>query len=113
VGDSVIIDQQKFLFKELQQVPHSNYMSFVATVVVDNQKILQPEKRFYSIRSMSMTEAAIDGSLFLTLGEKITNESWAFRIQNKPLVHWIWFGGFLMAFGALISIFDKRYRSLK
>ena len=66
---------------------------------------------------MCMTEAAVSsgffGDLYLSLGERINNESWTVRIYIKPFVQWIWYGCFLMALGGLMALLDKRYRSKK
>jgi len=35
------------------------------------------------------------------------------RIHYKPFVLWIWLGAVLMAFGGVLAITDKRYRSSK
>jgi cytochrome c-type biogenesis protein CcmF len=32
------------------------------------------------------------------------------RIYYKPFVDWIWAGCFIMAFGGLLAITDRRYR---
>ncbi|BBI67001.1 hypothetical protein PKHYL_11920 [Psychrobacter sp. KH172YL61] len=80
---------------------------------------LHPEKRTYIISTMPMTEAAIDASLmrdvYVALGEPIAENSnqWAFRIYVKPLIRWIWLGALIMAFGALLSMLDNRYRIKK
>jgi cytochrome c-type biogenesis protein CcmF len=31
----------------------------------------------------------------------------------KPFINWIWLGAFIMAFGGVLSISDKRYRMTK
>ena len=80
---------------------------------------LYPEKRNYIISMMPMTEAAIDANLmrdvYVALGEPIAEDSneWAFRIYVKPLIRWIWLGALIMAFGALLSMLDSRYRIKK
>lgn len=33
------------------------------------------------------------------------------RVYDKPYVTWIWFGTIIMSLGALIAMFDKRYRT--
>ncbi len=35
------------------------------------------------------------------------------RLYYKPFVRFIWLGGILMALGGLLSVLDRRYRSLK
>ena len=72
------------------------------------------KKRFYPVQKTVMTEAAVDAKLsrdlYVALGEELAGPSWALRIYVKPFVRWIWLGGLLMAFGALLALLDKRYR---
>jgi cytochrome c-type biogenesis protein CcmF len=51
----------------------------------------------------------------VALGEPIAEDSneWAVRIYVKPLIRWIWLGALIMAFGAVLSILDHRYRIKK
>ncbi|MBY8975558.1 heme lyase CcmF/NrfE family subunit [Rhodobacteraceae bacterium NNCM2] len=74
-----------------------------------------PEKRFYPVQQQPTTEAAIDSGLlrdvYLVLGDRQANgESWAVRAYWKPLANWIWLGCFVMAFGGLMSLSDRRFR---
>ena len=63
-----------------------------------------------------MTEAAIDAGLFrdlyVAMGDPVGDEgAWAIRLHYKPMVRWIWLGPIFMAFGAFVTLLDKRYRS--
>ena len=73
-----------------------------------------PEKRVYPVQRMPTTEAAIDPGLtrdvYLVLGDRAKDGSWAVRSYYKPLANWIWFGALIMAFGGVISLTDRRYR---
>ncbi|MEM9062258.1 MAG: heme lyase CcmF/NrfE family subunit [Pseudomonadota bacterium] len=74
-----------------------------------------PEKRFYPVQQMPTTEAAIDAGLardvYLVLGDlQRETGQWAVRSYLKPLANWIWIGSFIMAFGGLISLTDRRFR---
>ena len=75
---------------------------------------LIPEKRRYFASGQMMTEAAIDASvwrdLYIALGEPIEEGAWAVRLQFKPMVRWLWLGGALIGFGALLTVADRRYR---
>ena len=76
--------------------------------------VLHPEKRQYSVGMSVMTEADIDAGLFrdsfVAIGERITDEAWAIRLQYKPLVRWLWLGSLFMAAGGFLAIADRRYR---
>jgi len=62
-----------------------------------------------------MTEAAIDASvwrdLYIALGEPIGEDAWAVRLQYKPMVRWLWLGALMIGLGALVTVFDRRYRA--
>jgi len=62
-----------------------------------------------------MTEAAIDArlwrDLYIALGEPIGEQAWAVRLQYKPMVRWLWLGALMIGLGALVTAFDRRYRS--
>jgi cytochrome c-type biogenesis protein CcmF len=75
---------------------------------------LYPEKREYLVQTMPMTEAAINTGLtrdlYVSLGEPVSNGAWSVRVYYKPFVVWIWSGCFIMAFGGLLAVTDRRYR---
>ncbi len=122
-NDSINVEGYDFTIKDFREVKGSNFDATQAEVLVskDGQEVitLYPEKRNYIISMMPMTEAAIDASLmrdvYVALGEPIAEDSneWAFRIYVKPLIRWIWLGSLIMAFGALLSMLDRRYRIKK
>ena len=88
--------------------------------VSDGDKVistLSPERRIYTVRSMPMTEVAIDRGvtrdLYVALGEPVSATAWSVRLHHKPFVNWIWLGCLLMAFGGLLAVLDRRYRAVK
>ncbi|MDP5031764.1 heme lyase CcmF/NrfE family subunit [Paraglaciecola sp.] len=121
IGDSVQIQGYGFTFDEISQEQGPNYSAdrghFVITYNGKEITELYAEKRFYPVQRNSMTEAGIDSGitrdLFVALGEPLENGDWAIRIYVKPFVNWIWLGAFIMAFGGVLSMSDKRYRMKK
>jgi len=120
VGESVDLSGYRFSLASLDDLIGPNYSGVKGTVFVhgDDGKLvstLYPEKRFYHVQRMPMTEAAIDTGLFrdlyVSLGEALEDGSWVVRVYLKPFVDWIWGGAFLMALGGLLAISDKKYRS--
>ncbi len=119
---SVQLKDYRFRFDQIKQVRGANYDSTKAVVTVfkhDRQiATLYPEKRLYVVQRQPMTEVGIHGNfwrdLYVALGEPLdANQpegAWAVRVYYKPFVRWIWLGALLMAFGALLSMFDRRYR---
>ena len=35
------------------------------------------------------------------------------RIQYKPLIRYVWLGALIMAFGGLVAVSDRRYRTVR
>ena len=73
---------------------------------------LTPERRHYSVRTMNMNEPGIQGGLFgdlyVVLGEKMGPDAYAMRLHHKPLVRWIWLGGFLMMAGGALRLLGRK-----
>lgn len=117
-GDKVELVGYEFTFKGVVPLQGPNYSGQAGIVEIhkngDFIARLKAEKRFYTVQRSTMTEAGIDTNLlrdlFVALGDQLKDGSWALRLYVKPLVVWIWLGGFIMAAGGLLSMSDKRYR---
>lgn len=79
--------------------------------------ILRPEKRRYPTQQNVMTEASIDPGLmrdvYVALGEKLEADAWAVRVHYKAFVRLLWLGALIMSLGAVVAVFDKRYRRVQ
>ncbi|MEJ2043210.1 MAG: heme lyase CcmF/NrfE family subunit [Reinekea sp.] len=119
-GDSVEMDNYRFVFDQVSQQQGPNYTAQKGHVSVfrGDREVAQvnPEKRYYQVKGSVMTEAGIGGNLFrdiyVSMAEPLNDERtvWSMRLQVKPFVRWLWFGAILMAAGGILSITDKRYR---
>ena len=116
IGEAQYVAGYAFTLNGVEQFIANNYQGHKGDVLVmDGETAIQlaPEKRLYQT-GMPMTEAAIDPTLtrdlYVALGESLGNGDWSMRIYYKPMVRWIWLGGILIALGALIAAFDRRYR---
>ena len=74
-----------------------------------------PERRYYDVRTMTMSEVGLDasfwGDLYIVMGDNLGKGEFTFRLHYKPLIRWLWLGGILMALGALCSLINlKRKR---
>lgn len=120
-GQTVTIADYEVEFSGVEEVQGPNYISDkgIFDVYKNGEKVshLEPEKRFYTVQQMNMTEAGIHTTLtrdlFVALGEPLENGAWAVRLYYKPFVVWIWGGAFIMCIGGAFSIADKRYRIQK
>ena len=117
IGDTVKIGDYSLVFKDLREIKGPNFISDegVFDVLVDGRVYTEmtPEKRFYTTSRQTITEAAIDPGLtrdlYVALGERLDDGSWAVRVQFKPFVRWIWLGSIFMGIGGLLAAMDKRY----
>lgn len=116
IGDSLDVSGRSYELQSVQTIEARNYIAEQAEFVVGNRITLYPERRFYPIRAMQTTEAAIRPVLFrdlyVTLGKPMDNGTWGVRIQEKLLIRWVWFGALIMAIAAVLACSDKRYRRL-
>ncbi len=117
-GDIVEIGGYGFRLDGFRRQDGPNYDATVGVITVlrdgKEQLKLYPEKRFYSVQQMPMTEADMDSGvtrdLYVSLGEPVGDDAWIVRVYHKPFIDWIWVGCFLMALGGLLALTDKRYR---
>ena len=107
-----------FRFERLDLEAKGNYTSEKAQITLwHNEKrigSLQPERRFYAARRQQMMEPGIRWNLmhdwYAVMGEKTGPDRYAMRLYVQTGVRWIWGGGLLMVFGALLSGWRGRKR---
>ncbi len=118
VGDTTSIGGYTFRFTDLQETKGANYVAtrgtFEVTEGANKIATMMPEKRFYPVQKMPMTEAAISRGftrdLYVSLGEPAGQDRWVVRVQHKPFISWIWAGCLIIAFGGFLAASDRRYR---
>ena len=118
IGESISVGDYHFDFAALDKVKGPNYIAGRATFEVRrgdaHVTTLYPEKRFYVVQRMPMTEAAIDRGffrdLYVSLGDASPDGSWSVRVQIKPFMSWVWVSCLVMAMGGLLAASDRRYR---
>jgi len=118
VGGAYDLGPYRVTLAGVEETRVDNYQTTRATMVVTRAgrevAVLYPEKRFYPVAEMPTTEAAIDlgvmRDLYLVIGDRQDDGSWAVRSYIKPFANWIWGGALLMALGGTLSLSDRRYR---
>ncbi|MBV8124912.1 MAG: c-type cytochrome biogenesis protein CcmF, partial [Paucibacter sp.] len=121
VGRSATVGDYQFRLAGLTRRDGPNYLAARADIEVrparDPQAkpvLLHPEKRFFPVQAMPMTEAGIDRGfsrdLYVSLAELGADQSWGMRIQVKPFMSWLWCGVLLMALGGFVAAADRRLR---
>ena len=116
IGDSVEVNGRYYEFTHLERIEGPNYIADRGTFTVGDV-VLYPERRQYRATSTITTEAAIrpgfTNDLFIALSEQLDGGYWAVRIQEKPLIRWIWLGALLIAIAGVVAVMDRRYRKLR
>ncbi|MGB2079342.1 MAG: heme lyase CcmF/NrfE family subunit, partial [Vibrio sp.] len=113
-GDSITLDGHKLIYQNTELLIQDNYTAEQANIALyapDNELwgLIQPQKRHYTVRDMPMNEAGILNhglsDWYVTLGDKLDSQHYAVRIQYKPLTNLLWYGAYLMIFGALAGLY--------
>jgi cytochrome c-type biogenesis protein CcmF len=118
-GGTLSAGHYEFAMRELSDVQGPNYIAKEGVVDVrhDGEFVaqLRPQKRQYKNENW-MTEAGIEAGwnrdLIISLGEEVGSDVWSVRVQYRPLVRFIWLGALIMAFGGLLAVSDRRYRTI-
>jgi len=112
-GDSVELGQYTVQFESLRDYQGPNYRAtrgtFHITTTGGERHTLMPEKRFYQVRNMAMTEAGIEPGftrdLYISLGEPLGDDgAWSVRLHIKAFVRWLWLGALMMACGGVLAM---------
>ncbi|MGL5948819.1 MAG: heme lyase CcmF/NrfE family subunit [Aeromonas sp.] len=115
-GMTQTVGDYRFVYQGRAARLGANFTSEQLTIAVerDGEEVaqLQPERRHYSARGMTMLEPGIAGGvwgdLYAVLGERLGPEHYSVRLYVKPWVRWIWAGGLLMLLGALLGLLAPR-----
>ncbi|MDP3704406.1 MAG: heme lyase CcmF/NrfE family subunit [Legionellaceae bacterium] len=115
-GEQVMMAGFQITFVNEVNLVGPNYHGSKATFTIHrghHNAVIYPEKRIYDIAHMPMTESAIDVTpfrdIYVALGEPLDDKAWSVRLFYKPLVRWIWGGGFLILLGGVLALLDRRY----
>ncbi|MDR3491960.1 MAG: heme lyase CcmF/NrfE family subunit [Gammaproteobacteria bacterium] len=114
IGETVSLAGYEFTFKNLEELKVSNYQAIKATFSIQKNhstpELLFAEQRVYTSHEQSLSRPGIVANvwrdLYLALGSTLADNSWSVRIYYKPCVRWIWFGGFMLLIGGLLSLLD-------
>ena len=121
-----ILNGYEFRYLGFQNELGPNYTSEKAhfEIYKNGKKLtaLFPERRYYDVRTMNMSEVGLQwgwlGDLYIVMGDKLTGQNtvpgeFTFRLHYKPFVRWLWLGGVLMALGALFAALGLRNKKVE
>tara|TARA_B100000676_G_scaffold310493_1_gene377237 strand:- start:167 stop:2026 length:1860 start_codon:yes stop_codon:yes gene_type:complete len=109
-NESVSLGSSTITLEQTQTVKEDNYYGDRVTFTYqEKDRILKlyPERRFYPASRMETSEAGISPSIYkdvyISLGQKISENTWAAKVQIKPLVRLIWLGAIIMFLAGLFA----------
>lgn len=112
-GETVSLAGYQFTLKNISESKGANYKSINAAFSVSHHshsKQVSAEQRIYTHdQILSKTGILFNGwrDIYIALGASLPDGGWSVRIYYKPLVRWIWAGGFLLLFGGLLSLVTR------
>ncbi|WP_373819198.1 heme lyase CcmF/NrfE family subunit [Glaesserella sp.] len=75
---------------------------------------VSPERRYYDIRTMTMSEVGLYhyglDDVYIVMGDRYSDDEYAFRLHYKPYVGALWLGGLMMVMASILAIFGYRKR---
>lgn len=111
-GETVSLAGYQFTFVNIDETRGANYTAVTATFDVQKnnsvpEKLLA-EQRIYTSHQETLSKPGIlvnpFRDLYLALGNGFNDGGWSVRIYYKPMVRFIWAGGFLLLIGGLLSL---------
>ncbi|MGH8128499.1 MAG: heme lyase CcmF/NrfE family subunit, partial [Gammaproteobacteria bacterium] len=116
-GQTAHVAGYSFTFLHAKNINGPNYQGEQGTFkVIRNGRqvaLLSPQYRIYK-GGTPASESAINWlptrDIYVALGRSVGDNAWSVRLQVRPLVRFIWLGGFLIALGGLLALTDPRYR---
>ncbi len=108
-----------FTITDLETVEGANFKELKAHVTIEGvdkwSKHVTPSIRHYHPSDVSTTEAIIErlwnGHIHIAVGDlELESQTIGLRVQIKPLMSLLWWGGLIMVAGGLFSLYDRRMR---
>jgi cytochrome c-type biogenesis protein CcmF len=117
-SESVHLAGYVITLQNLAETKGPNFKSITATFSVqknhDATQLLYAQQRVYSSHDQTLSKPGILFNpwrdIYIALGAELPDGAWAVRLYYKPLVRWIWFGGFMLLAGGLLSLFRQKHK---
>jgi cytochrome c-type biogenesis protein CcmF len=117
-GDTVTVGPHQLRLQAVRAFDAANHRgeraAFVLLSAGREPALLRPEVRQYRTQDVTVSSPAIDATpwrdVYVALGERVGPDTWAVRVQHKPLMAWIWAGFSMMGAGAALAALGGRYR---
>jgi cytochrome c-type biogenesis protein CcmF len=116
IGKTINVGGQSVTLESVHQRQGPYFKQEVATLKVNGESVLLPERRFYPLHEAITTETALltkgISQLYAALGDYKGNDRWTLRLTWHPFVLGIWLGGLLMGSGGLWGLVTRQRRLL-
>ncbi|MCK5747895.1 MAG: heme lyase NrfEFG subunit NrfE, partial [Oricola sp.] len=119
-GDQAVIAGYEVTLQSVERLRGPNYEAERATFVATKNGesvTLAGERRFYPVRGMETSEAAIrahgPGDLYISFGQNTTGRGWPVRLFFNPFVGCLWWGAAVTAFGGFVAFGDRGRKPAK
>lgn len=117
-GESTTLAGYQFTFEKIEEIKAANYNSLAAKFLVQKNnrtsKVLFTEQRVYLSHNQTLSKPGVMFNsfrdLYIVLGTSFADGGWSVRIYYKPAVRWIWFGGFMLLMGGILTLFSRKNR---
>lgn len=115
-GQSAQLGQYQLLFQGLEEKRGPNYNAVEATVTLNSadgrSQTLRPQRRMYDKWDQPASEVAIQSSwredLYVLIGGwDPQTQTTAIKAMVKPLVCWIWNGGWVLLAGTILCLLPR------
>ncbi|QYJ90365.1 heme lyase CcmF/NrfE family subunit [Shewanella halotolerans] len=110
-----------FIYRATETVSHTSYSALQAKIEVRDRQdqhlaYLYPQRQTFNSNAMQISAAGIHRSLFadlyISMGNRLSEEEFLIRISYKPLIGWIWIGGLIMMFAGLSLLLPRKVQQL-
>ncbi len=116
-GQSANVGGYHFVFVNERSIAGPNYQGEQGRFHISRDghtvAMLTPQSRVYK-GGTPASESAIGWmptrDIYVAMGRPVGDHAWSVRLQVRPLVRLIWFGGVIIALGGLLALTDPRYR---
>lgn len=119
LGEVVNVGNYQLEYRKLDEISTSSantvYAEFLVTKGEKQLGVVRPEKVFYTNGAQPATEVSVVNSftddLYVVLNGWVDQtDNAVIQVKIFPLISWVWFGGYVLVFGSLISLWPGKKR---
>ncbi|WP_411820236.1 heme lyase CcmF/NrfE family subunit [Hyphococcus formosus] len=119
-GDAAEVAGYSVTLQSVERISGPNYEAERATFRAEKNSrtfTLWGERRYYPVRGMETSEAAIraqgTNDLYISFGENTSGRGWPVRLFFNPFVAFLWWGAAVTALGGFVAFADRGKKPAK